>query len=653
MKNKPKILVVEDELIVAEDIKVRLKNMDYEVLGTVASGEQAFEFVGQNKPDLVLMDILLQGKMTGIETADLLWKRDSIPVIFVSAYADKETIEKVKKAEPFGLILKPFEDKELQSVIELTLYKYQTQLQLKEREAWFSSTLKSIGDGVITMDCDGKVTFINPVAETLTGWTLDEVRDKTFDSLFKFVDEKTDESVSIPISKILKTREDWHAPDSVCLVNRHEHRIPISDCTTPIRDEKGAVFGLVLVFRDVSVQKRMEAEKESIQAQLFQIQKMDAVGTLTGGVAHDFNNLLTAIQGCTDMALMKVEKENTIYHDLREVQKAASRAADLTRQLLLFSRKHPTQFVPVDLNKNINDLLKMLHRLIGEDVGISTALHSDLWTVKADPGTLEQVMMNLSVNARDAMPRGGKLSIRTANVTLDASQCMSMPESRTGSFVKLAFSDSGEGMNDEVKAHIFEPFFSTKDPGQGTGLGLSVVYGIIKQHDGWIYVISAPGSGTSFEIYLPAVDEEAIERSEEISSIEDLRGNGERILLVEDAEGVREFALTALSENGYQVLSVLNVTEALSLIETESEPFDMVFSDVVLPDQSGVELAERLIEIAPEIKILLTSGYTDQKSQWDTIQKQSYPFLQKPYTLRSLLKTIHQVLFLSKGESVV
>ena len=644
MNSRPKILVVEDELIVAEDIQFRLKQLDYEALGNATSGQEALEMAHQARPDLVLMDIFLKGKMTGIETADQLWKQDAIPVVFLSAYADKETIEKVKIAEPFGYIIKPFEDRELQSVIELALYKYQTQLQLKEREAWFSSTLNSIGDGVIAMDQQGKVTFINPVAEKLTGWSLDEALGESFDSLFHFISQKTGQSLTIPLKKILKSGKDWHMPDNVLLVNRQDQEIPISDCLTPIRDEKGARFGLVLVFRDITERKKIEAEKESIQEQLQQVQKMDAVGTLTGGVAHDFNNLLTAIQGCTDMALLKVDQNNTIYTDLREVQKAANRAADLTRQLLLFSRKHPSKFEPLDLNKVISDLLKMLHRLIGEDVGISTALERNLWTVRADPGTLEQVIMNLAVNARDAMPRGGKLSIRTSNVRLDESQCACMPESRSGTFVKLTFADTGKGMDEEVQTHIFEPFFTTKGPGKGTGLGLSVVYGIIKQHEGWIHVISTPGSGSSFEIYVPAVKEKVLKKSEEALSIDGIKGDGEHILLVEDAEGVREFALMALSGNGYEVHPVANVTEALALIDSGSQTIDLVFSDVVLPDQSGIDLIQRVKEIAPDSKVLLTSGYTDQKSQWPAIQEQGYPFLQKPYTLISLLNAVHGVL---------
>jgi CheY-like chemotaxis protein len=300
--------------------------------------------------------------------------------------------------------------------------------------------------------------------------------------------------------------------------------------------------------------------------------------------------------------------------------------------------------MPLDLNQIVGDLLKMLHRLIGEDIGISTVFHPYLWTVRGDKGTLEQVLMNLTVNARDAMPKGGKITIRNDNVNVDHDYCIEFPEARTGDFVRLSVSDTGAGIDPRVLPHIFEPFFSTKGPGKGTGLGLSVVYGIVRQHSGWITVSSLNGKGTTFDVYLPTVKEKAATTSDEKISIKDFKGDGERILVVEDAQGIREFLRTALAESGYNAFIASNCAEAKQLFSQHKGRFDLVFSDVVLPDKSGIELVEDLLEKKPDLKVLLSSGYTDQKSQWAIIQNKKMPFLQKPYSLLFLLRLIKEVI---------
>jgi two-component system cell cycle sensor histidine kinase/response regulator CckA len=402
--------------------------------------------------------------------------------------------------------------------------------------------------------------------------------------------------------------------------------------------------GAIITSQDITKQKKAEQEKEKILDQLIHVQKMEAIGTLAGGIAHDFNNLLTAIRGSLDLAMGMIGREHPAYEELEEINIAAIGATDLTRQLLLFSRKHMTRFKYLNLNKLISGLLKMLHRLIGEDVNIVTRLDSNLWNVYADPGTLEQIILNLTINARDAMPDGGQIVIETDTVRLTKTDCEMMPEAYAGNFVRLSVSDTGTGIDKKIIGRIFEPFFSTKNPKKGTGLGLSVVYGIVKDHKGWINVYSEPGKGSIFKIYLPGKKVLLKESQNLKTSVQNLKGNQERILLIEDERSVREFTTRALERHGYQVFIAKTADEAFHLFTQHCPDIHLVLSDVVLPDLSGIQLIQKMQEQHAGLKVLLTSGYTDSKSQWSVIQEKKIPFLQKPYTLIDLLETIAVVL---------
>ena len=286
----------------------------------------------------------------------------------------------------------------------------------------------------------------------------------------------------------------------------------------------------------------------------------------------------------------------------------------------------------------------MLNRIIGEDIAIHTELEPDPWTVRADAGNIEQVIMNLAVNARDAMPTGGQLTIKTENVTLDQEYCKVMPGTRPGRFMCLTIEDSGVGMDKETIKHIFEPFFTTKGVGIGTGLGLSVVHGIVKQHQGWINVYSEPGQGSTFKVYLPAISAKPEEITKEAISLQEFRGNGERILVVEDEKVVRDFCVTALSDSGYLVFEAATAQEALDTFERQNGNFNLVFADIVLPDKTGLDLVDHLISIKPELRVLLCSGFADKKSRWEDIRERGHRFLHKPYELVQLLRTVKEVL---------
>ncbi|HXF94697.1 MAG TPA: response regulator [Gemmatimonadales bacterium] len=389
-------------------------------------------------------------------------------------------------------------------------------------------------------------------------------------------------------------------------------------------------------------QARERAINRELERQLQQAQKMEAIGRLAGGIAHDFNNLLTAIIGYADLLAENLADRPGASADLDEIRRAAERAADLTRRLLAFSRKQILEPRVVDLNALVTDFERMLRRLIGEDVELRLALAPELGLVRADPGQLEQVIMNLAVNARDAMPSGGKLAIETANVELDAAYAARHVGVTPGRYVMLAVSDTGTGMDQATKARLFEPFFTTKPPGKGTGLGLSMVYGIVKQSGGNIWVYSEPGRGTTFKIYLPQV--EAGEEPEAAAGpIRDTRGT-ETVLVVEDAEPVRTLARRVLEERGYRVLEAQTAAEAQVAAELHRGPLDLILTDVVLPDLSGRELAERLTARWPALKVLYMSGYTDDSIVQHGVLEAGVAYLQKPFTPESLAAKVRGVL---------
>lgn len=397
---------------------------------------------------------------------------------------------------------------------------------------------------------------------------------------------------------------------------------------------------MVGAVQDVTELSRIAAEKDAFRSQLLQAQKMEAVGILAGGVAHDFNNLLTTISGYTELALEKAATVPGLPKDLKEVAQAAERAGDLTRQLLLFSRKQPLEFTALDVASRIEGLLNMLVRIIGEDVEIYTDMAAGIWPVHADGISIDQLVMNLAINARDAMPEGGRVTIQTENITLSEQVPRTHPEARPGQFVRVTVSDTGLGMDEETLERIFDPFFTTKDMGKGTGLGMSVVHGIAKHHNGWIEVESAPGEGARFAVYFPAMPDARPMPEAPETGRRELEGAGRHVLVVEDEEALRAFAKAALRKSGYQVTDCHTAEEALSIFRRDADRFDLVFSDVVLPDKNGIRLVEELTELRPDLSVLLSSGYPDQKSGWNVIQEKNIPFIQKPYSLPGLLAAV-------------
>ncbi|NPV71638.1 MAG: response regulator [Firmicutes bacterium] len=397
--------------------------------------------------------------------------------------------------------------------------------------------------------------------------------------------------------------------------------------------------------------QRASERLSAVQRQLLHAQKMEAIGQLAGGLAHDLNNQLLVIRGCIELCYREPSCDSSMQSLIDQARKASDRAANLTRKMLLFSRKQPQNKTMLDLNSSVREIYRMLSRLMGEDVRTNLDLSADLWPVNADPTNIDQVITNLVINARDAMPSGGIITISTGNVVIDEASPGESIEARTGRFVRLSVSDTGTGIPDDVIPRLFEPFFTTKET--GTGLGLSVTYGIVTAHDGWINVKSEVAKGSTFEVFLPAAPGAVSEGPAEPARPEPsaARGAGQRILLVEDEPGVIALAERVLAEHGYVVFPCRTIGEAFRVYDREGGKFDLVLSDVVLPDGRGPSLVAELRKSSPSLAVLLVSGYGNAAGRVDGAERGPVPFLQKPYGMRELLDKVAEVLMAAGGKA--
>ncbi|MGA1841446.1 MAG: PAS domain S-box protein [bacterium] len=512
----------------------------------------------------------------------------------------------------------------------------QAEEAIKEREEKYRLLIENQTDLVVKMDSEKRFLFVSPSYCRLFGKNEKDLLGENF---LSFIHEEDREATAQAMQKLC-TR-----PHTCFVIHRaliKSRLIWIEWSLKAIIDKNGNIDTILGGGRDVTQRKKTEQEKESIHAQLLQAQKMEAVGTFAGGIAHDFNNLITVIKGHCQLINRKISTDDPIKENLEEVLQAASSASTMTGQFLAFSRKQMFQLVSMDINSLVSDLKKMIGRLIGEDICLKTIIDECPAFVRVDPTQITQVIMNLSLNARDSMPNGGDLIIKTENVALKKKKKEAISQNQAGKFVCLTVQDTGRGMDKDTLQHIFEPFFTTKGAGEGTGLGLSVVYGIIKQHKGWINVNSEQGKGTTFKIYLPAFP--VVIKTKTKGNVSVPEGSGERILLVEDDSSVRKYIKEALMENGYLIFDASLAKEALDIFEQERGNFDLVLSDVVLPEINGLHLIDLLLNRKPDLKVLLTSGYMDKKSQWPVIMERGFPFLQKPYNLNDLFKVVKEVL---------
>ena len=636
-----KILIVEDERIVAIDIEQRLRMLGYSVVGSVATGQEALRLCSELHPDLVIMDIRIQGDMDGIATAACIRRDHFIPIVYLTAHSDEQTLERARKTEPYGYLLKPFQERELRTVIEMALYKHQAEKQLRASERRYATTLSSIGEGVIATSRSGTITFLNPMAERLTGWIASQASGKPLAEVFRLREEGTGLAITNPLAWGLNSAKSTERV-SVLLAQQHSPDLPIELSVSPILDDQGQEDGAVLVFHDVSERRRQEEEKAQLNERLREASKLDAIGLLAGGVAHDFNNLLTVIIGHIETLLLDKDTTHRDWESLNAILQSSERAARLTKQLLAFGRRSMLQRQFLDLNAIIHDVASMLRRLIGEHIQLVLHLEPHLAAISADRGQLEQVVVNLAVNARNAMPDGGTLTLTTNTIHVTADTLAESVDVPSGRYVRLSVIDTGTGMTPEVRERIFEPFFTTRKLNQGTGLGLSVVHGIVKQTGGYIHVHSQQGVGTQFVLYFPVASGSPPKLATEVTP-EPATGH-ETILLVEDEELVRTIARLGLERRGYRVLEAVSAQHAFQVVAEHNAPIDLLITDLVMPGMPGWQLAEQLQATRPGLKVLFISGYADVAVENDARARFRGELLTKPFTAQALASKIRALL---------
>ena len=640
-----RVLLVEDNPRDAKLIIAVLERSGYQLsVDTVTSLASFQEQLERSDHEVILADYNLRG-WTALEALQALKNsgRDIPFVVVTGTLGDEAAVEVIQQGAT-DYVLKDRLAR-LPSAIERALEektfreeRKESEKALRKSEAAFRGLFEAAPDAIVLVNEDGRITLVNAQAESVFGYTREELIGQPMEMLLpeRFRERHIGHR---PAYQANPTIRRMGVGLELFALRKDGVEIPVEVGLSSLQTNEGA--RVLSIIRDVS-------ERKQLELQFFQAQKMEAIGRLAGGVAHDFNNHLGIIIGYSELLLERLGANDPLRKNAGMIKEAGLRSASLTRQLLAFSRRQIFEPRILDLNEVVSELEKMLRPLIGEDIELVTSLDPVLGKVRGDSTQMEQVIMNLAANARDAMPQGGRLTIETTNVDLDEAYAKAHVTAHAGPHVMLAVSDTGMGMAPETLAHIYEPFFTTKEKSKGTGLGLAMVYGIVKQSGGWIWVYSEPGHGTTFKIYLPRVEAGIREAEAEVASPVSLKGE-ETILVVEDEAMLRELACEFLQSSGYTVLEAANGAEAIEISKRHQGPIHLLMTDAVMPGMSGRELAQRLVGARPDMKVLYVSGYTDDVVLRNGLLEPDRAFLQKPFTKDALTNKVRAVLEGGKG----
>ena len=627
----------EDDYTLTRDLVSQIRVPRRAELRWVSTYEAGLDALRQHTSDVCLLDYRL-GARDGIE---LLTEARSMgcscPIIVLTGQGagDTDTLAIERGADDY-LVKGHLSVALLERSIRYALERARHVEALRASEQRYRRIVESTTEGVWLVDVDAKTTFVNARLAQMLGYAPEEMLTRP---ISEFMD---DEGEAAFVESIARRRSGLSEELEFRYKRKDGSDLWARLATNPVFDAAGRYDGALAMVTDLTEQRREEAATAALEDQLRQAQKMEAVGRLAGGIAHDFNNILAVILSYGEMLRADLEPSAPTRGDLDEIVDAANRGATLTRQLLMFSRRQVLAPKLLDLNDLVRGMDRMLRRLIGEDVELLSLPASPLAAVVADPGSIEQMIMNLAVNARDAMPAGGKLTIETANVVLDGKYTQAHVGVTPGPYVMLAVSDDGIGMERETQARIFEPFFTTKEQSKGTGLGLSTVFGIVQQSGGSVWVYSEPGQGTTFKVYLPQAEGAVQPQGLPLQSV--VVGGTETVLLVEDEKQVRSVAEQILRRYGYDVLVAEGGAEAMRICDGHPSPIHLLLTDVVMPQMSGPEVARRVAESHPETKVLCMSGYTDDSIVRHGVLDARIAFLQKPFTPEMLAGRVRDVI---------
>lgn len=650
-----RLLVVDDDLVNLQVLVNQLTLENY-LISQAADGETALDKIEKavkaDKPfDLVLLDVMMP-KMSGYEVCQIIRKEyhhDKLPVLMLTAKNQIDDMVAGFEAGANDYLAKPFTREELLARIktQLTIKNLaeerrraekalqESNIEYNQAKQYLETVIDNANVWLNVLDHEGAVIIWNKAAEEISGYSREEVIGHNKIWEWAYPDESYREEISAKAAAIIEKGEVIEDFETTITCRDNSKKV-ISWHSRNLTDDEGLPIGSIAFGRDVTTTKVLEA-------QLAQAQKMEAVGTLASGVAHDFNNLLQAITGYAQILLINRQVNDPDYSNLDAIHKAGERAAALVQQLLLFSRKVEAEFRPVNLNHEVEHALKMLERTIPKMIDMEIHLGRALWNINADPVQVEQILLNLGTNAADAMPDGGKLVIETENVTLDKEYARKHIGAKEGKYVLLTVSDTGQGMDRESVEHIFEPFYTTKDIGKGTGLGLASVYGIVKSHGGYIMCYSEVGRGTTFKLYLPAFEPTIAGDEEDIVSMQSLEGT-ETILVVDDEEAIRDFASQILNNFGYSILTAASGEEALEIYSNRPDEIDLVIMDIGMPGMGGHKCLQELLRIDESAKVVISSGYSIDGRAKSTLEAGAAGYVGKPYQLTDLLSTVRAIL---------
>ncbi len=630
---KERVLLVDDEpqvLLALED----LLGDDFLILKT-ASPEEALSMVEQDHGIAVVISDQRMPKMNGDELLARLGSTSDARKILVTAFADlSAVIRAVNNGKIFAYVTKPWNPEDLVLKVRKAAEHFRLAQELARERRLLDSILNSLNDGIVAADRDGTCLLFNAQAEKILGRGPGSVSEGWAREYGVYAEDRKTELAPEDNPLLRAMKGTGSAEVEVFVRNERVRGAVVAMTGIPLGGGYNDVHGGVAVLRDVTQQKELET-------QLRQSQKMDAIGRLAGGVAHDFNNLLVVIQSYTQLILEGLPSGDATRDDLEEVLAASRRAAALTKQLLAFSRSEPVQPVALQLSDVVSGIEKMLGRIIGEDIELFVELSPSQGVVRADPGQLDQVILNLAVNARDAMPDGGQISIVTENVTLDAAYTDTHPNLTPGEFVVLSVTDTGTGMDAETQRRIFEPFFTTKEVGKGTGLGLATVYGIVQQSGGQINVYSEVGRGTTFKLYFPRIDQ--VSTSRPVATQAAGIPSGSTVLVVEDDSAVRQVAARILRSNGFNVLEARNPAEARAVCEAHGSEIHLLLTDVIMPGCTGPQLARELTERYAQMRVVYMSGYPGGAAARAGALQAGATYIEKPFSPKALVEKVRSV----------